>query len=163
MLCIDSFKCQQFLSDTDEHFKKVEVINFNIIHHKYRGDPLQKDLKTYQSVQKKTFLGTINRKRKILFHLPYVTNVKIFQSKRQLLTNILRACNVFFFFQIYIKMSIKYYVFYITQCTDLRKKVDPTIEIYIAKSSIAIHLTYCRDISVKFLRNLSGSFRLCLL
>ena len=98
MLCIDSFKCQQFLSDTDEHFKKVEVINFNIIHHKYRGDPLQKDLKTYQSVQKKTFLGTINRKRKILFHLPYVTNVKIFQSKRQLLTNILRACNVFFFF-----------------------------------------------------------------
>ena len=60
-------------------------------------------------------------------------------------------------------MSIKYYVFYLTQCTDLRKKVDPTIEIYIAKSSIATHLTYCRDISVKFLRNLSGSFRLCLL
>ena len=55
-------------------------------------------------------------------------------------------------------MSIKYYVFYLTQCTDLRKKVDPTIEIYIAKSSIAIHLTYCRDISVKFVRNLSGSF-----
>ena len=72
-----------------------------MIHHKYRGDPLQKDLKTYQSVQKKTFLGTINRKRKILFHLPYVTNVKIFLSKRQLLTNILRAYNVFFFADLY--------------------------------------------------------------
>ena len=79
--------------------KSSIVINFNMIHHKYRGDPLQRDLKTYHSVQKKTFLGTINRKRKILFHLPYVTNVKIFLSKRQLLTNILRACNAVFFFR----------------------------------------------------------------
>ena len=53
MSYIDSLKCQDFLNDTDEHFQKAEVTNFNIILHKCRGDPLQKDLKTYRSVQKK--------------------------------------------------------------------------------------------------------------
>ena len=64
---IDSLKCHEFLNDTDEHFKKAEVINFDIIHHKCWGDPLQKYLKTYQSAQKKIFLGTINSKRKYYF------------------------------------------------------------------------------------------------
>ena len=41
MSYIDSLKCQEFLNDTDEHYKKAEVINFNIIHHRCRGDPLQ--------------------------------------------------------------------------------------------------------------------------
>ena len=49
-------------------------------------------------------------------------------------------------------MSIKYHLFCATLFADLRKKVDPTIDIYIAKSSRAIHLTCCRDISVKFVR-----------
>ena len=89
-------KCQDFLSDTDEHFKKAEVINFKVIHHNCRGVPLQKDLKTYQPVQqKKIFLSAIKSKRKI-FHLPYVVNMMISLLKRQLPTNILRAYNVFF-------------------------------------------------------------------
>ena len=49
-------------------------------------------------------------------------------------------------------MSIKYLVFCVTICADLRKKVGPTIDIYIVKSSRAIHLTCCRDISVKLVR-----------
>ena len=47
-------------------------------------------------------------------------------------------------------MSIKYHVFCAILCADLRKKVDPTIDIYIARSSRAKHLTCHRDISVKF-------------
>ena len=49
-------------------------------------------------------------------------------------------------------MSIKYLVFCVTICADLRKKVGPTIDIYIAKSSRAIHLTCCRGISVELVR-----------
>ena len=96
-LYIDSLKCQEFVNDADEHFKKAEVINFDIIHNKRRSDPMQKDLKTYQSVQKKIFLVTINSKRKI-FHLSYIANLKVSLLKRQLLTNILRDCNVLFRF-----------------------------------------------------------------
>ena len=93
---IDFLKCQEFLNDTDEHFKKAEVKNFNVIHHKCIDDPLHKDLRTYQSVKKRSFwVQSTAKKRKILFHLPYVANVNIFLLKRQLLTNILRACNLF--------------------------------------------------------------------
>ena len=42
-------------------------------------------------------------------------------------------------------------MFCVTLCADLRKNIDPTIDIYIATSSRAIHLTCCRDIGVKFL------------
>ena len=64
MSYIDSLNCQEFLNDTDEHFKKAKVINFNMIHHKCRGDPLQKDLKTYQSVQKKDLAGYNQQQKK---------------------------------------------------------------------------------------------------
>lgn len=47
-------------------------------------------------------------------------------------------------------MSLKYHVFCITLCADLRKIGDNTIDIDIAKSNRAIHLTCCRDISIKF-------------
>ena len=49
-------------------------------------------------------------------------------------------------------MSIKYHMFCVTLCADLRKKVDPAIDIYIAKSSRAIYLTCHGDISLKFVQ-----------
>ena len=48
-------------------------------------------------------------------------------------------------------------MFCVTLCADLRKNVDPTIDIYIAMSSRAIHLTCCRNIGVKFLHILEIS------
>ena len=33
-------KSEEFIADTDSHFKKAKFINFNIIHHQCRGDPL---------------------------------------------------------------------------------------------------------------------------
>ena len=98
MWYIDSLRCQEFLDDTDEHFKKAEIVNFNIIYHKCIDDLLLKDLKTYQSVHKKDLLGYNQKQKKNLFLLPLVTNVKISLLKRKLLTNILRAYNVFFRF-----------------------------------------------------------------
>ena len=40
-------------------------------------------------------------------------------------------------------MSITYHVFCAILCPDLKRKIDPTIDIYITKSSRAIHLTCC--------------------
>ena len=60
---IDSLKCHEFLNDTDEHFKKAEVINFDIIHHKCWGDPLQKYL-NLSICAKKDFSGYNQQQKK---------------------------------------------------------------------------------------------------
>ena len=65
---IDSLKCEEFLNNTDERFKKAEVKNFNVIHHKCIDDPLHKDLRTYQSVKKRSFWvqSTAKEKKNII-------------------------------------------------------------------------------------------------
>ena len=40
MSLIDSYKSQEFEADSDGHFKKAKFINFAMIHHECRGDPL---------------------------------------------------------------------------------------------------------------------------
>ena len=50
---IDPLKCEEFLKDTDSHFKTAQVVNFGIIYHKCRGDPSQAGYKDYQNVNKK--------------------------------------------------------------------------------------------------------------
>ena len=50
---IDALKCEEFLKDTDSHFKTAQVVNFDIIHHECREDPLQGSYKEYQTVNKK--------------------------------------------------------------------------------------------------------------
>ena len=50
---IDALKCEEFFKDTDSHFKTAQVVNFDIIHHECRGDPLQGSYKEYQTVNKK--------------------------------------------------------------------------------------------------------------
>ena len=46
-------KCDDFLRDTDKHFREVKIINFDIIHREFRGEVVPKDLlKYYQNVNK---------------------------------------------------------------------------------------------------------------
>ena len=40
----DQLKYEETLKIPDNYFCNVKVINFNIINHEYKGDPLQKDL-----------------------------------------------------------------------------------------------------------------------
>ena len=40
MSLIDSMKCEEFEADTNARFKKVKFINFTMIHHECRGNPL---------------------------------------------------------------------------------------------------------------------------
>ena len=64
---IDALKCEEFLKDTDCHFKTVQVVNFDIIHHECRGDPLQGSYKEYQTINKKDMDNySSNSKKKIV-------------------------------------------------------------------------------------------------
>ena len=49
---MDALKCEEFLKDTDCHFKTAQVVNFDIIY-QCRLDPLQGSYKQYQIVSKK--------------------------------------------------------------------------------------------------------------
>ena len=47
----DQCKCQDFLRDTDGHFKETKIVNFNIIHRMCRGEEVPKSLlKKYQTL-----------------------------------------------------------------------------------------------------------------
>ena len=48
----DALKCEEFLRDTDSHFKNDHVGNFDIIHHKCRGDLLEGSYKEYKTINK---------------------------------------------------------------------------------------------------------------
>ena len=46
MTYIDQLKCKELINNTDDHFQKVKVINFNIIHKQCKGEKIEdKDLK----------------------------------------------------------------------------------------------------------------------
>ena len=68
----DDLKYEQTMRDPDSYFKDVKVINFDLIHHQCRGDPLEKtenehyaihktDFKKFQKISKKEVVGAALR------------------------------------------------------------------------------------------------------
>ena len=52
MIWYNQAKCQEFLRNSNEHFNSTNIINFNIIHRRARGEKNPDDvLKKYQTVQ----------------------------------------------------------------------------------------------------------------
>ena len=50
----DQCKCDDFLRDTDQHFNREKIINFDIIHRECNGEEVPKDLlKHYQTLNDK--------------------------------------------------------------------------------------------------------------
>ena len=47
---IDALKCEPFLQNSDENFTNVEVINFDIIHNRCRGDSLENSVQNYEAI-----------------------------------------------------------------------------------------------------------------
>ena len=39
----------------DEHFQKAEIVNFDLFHHRYRGDKLENTEKFYETIKKSNF------------------------------------------------------------------------------------------------------------
>ena len=61
--------------DPDFYFKNKKVINFNMIHHRCRGNPLKKTVKEYKKVCSNDFKNyPKDEKNKVLF--------SIFRNKR---------------------------------------------------------------------------------
>ena len=64
---VDALKCEEFLKDTGSHFKTAQVVNFGIVYHECRGDPLQGSYKEYQTVNTKDMdKHSSNTKKKIV-------------------------------------------------------------------------------------------------
>ena len=55
MTWYDQRKCEDFLRDTNKHFKEAKMINFDIIYREIRGEVVPPDLlKLYQTMNEKT-------------------------------------------------------------------------------------------------------------
>ena len=52
---LDQLKYEETVKNADNYFRSVKVINFDLIHHECRGDPLEKDTKEYFAIQNKDF------------------------------------------------------------------------------------------------------------
>ena len=53
MTYIDRLNYERFEIDRDNYLENVNVVNFDIINHQLLGTPLEKDIITYKTVQKK--------------------------------------------------------------------------------------------------------------
>lgn len=58
---------QDMAKDPDGYFREKKVINFDIIHHQYWGDPLKKSIKEHKTVDLMIFLSTQKLKKKKLY------------------------------------------------------------------------------------------------
>ena len=57
MTSYDQCKCEDFSRDTNKHFEKVKIVNFNMIHRQCCGEEVPKNLlKYYQTVSGKSVL-----------------------------------------------------------------------------------------------------------
>ena len=77
---IDHLKNKDMSDNPDSYFKNVQVVNFDIIHHKCRGDELKGTYKDYRTIEKNIWLITQKRKLKLFCRLPFVTKGTIYGS-----------------------------------------------------------------------------------
>ena len=110
--------------------------------------------------KKRIFRCTIKSKRKNLFHLSFVANVKISLLKRKLLTNILRACIVFFFR--FTLKRLKNIMCFVLPCALIWEKILILLLISILRRLAELYIWLVAEIlelsflkSQKFLRKLS--------
>ena len=66
MTYIDQLKHKRFKENRDKHFKNAEIVNFDIINHRCRGDPLQNSEKYYKTITKKDFKHYPNEEKNLL-------------------------------------------------------------------------------------------------
>ena len=62
---IDGLKYERFEKNRDSCLENVKITNFDTIHHKCRGDPLQKSYKEYKTVNEQSVdrIPTTDRKK----------------------------------------------------------------------------------------------------
>ena len=53
---LDDWKFEETMRDSDNYFKNVKVINFDIITYECRGEPLEKDTREHFGIQNNDFV-----------------------------------------------------------------------------------------------------------
>ena len=81
---IDQLKYERFISDPDKYLEKANVIKFEMIHNKCRGDPRTFSNKHYQTVVNSDGKKCPRKKEKRLLVLVYTRKEKIFLLKKNL-------------------------------------------------------------------------------
>ena len=64
MTYINRAKHHEMTENPDRHFKNKEVVNFDLIHHKCRGDPLKNTYKEYKTVKESNFENYLKKDEK---------------------------------------------------------------------------------------------------
>ena len=85
MTYIGKLKQDNFVKDTDGHFKRIQVINFNIIHNQAKGEKIESDLvKGYESIDN-SWLKYYPEKEKSTKHYCLLLGLqgKMFFSKKK--------------------------------------------------------------------------------
>ena len=52
---LDKLKYEETIKTTDNYFQNVKVVNFDLIHHVCRGDPLEEDAWGHFAIQNRDF------------------------------------------------------------------------------------------------------------
>ena len=52
---LDDLKYEETVKNADKYFQDVKVINFDMIHHMCRGDPLERSVREHFTVQNSDF------------------------------------------------------------------------------------------------------------
>ena len=52
MTYYDDLKYEEFIENMDNHFLNAKIVNFDIIHHEYRGDKLKNPKIYYETICK---------------------------------------------------------------------------------------------------------------
>lgn len=73
----------------DRHFKNKEVVNFDLIHHKCRGDPLKNTYKEYKTVKESNFENYLKKDEKKSCLQFFAIKETIYGCRRNIWLNIL--------------------------------------------------------------------------
>ena len=73
----------------DRYFKNKEVVNFDLIHHKCRGDPLKNTDKEYKTVKESNFQNYLKKDEKKPCLQFFATKGTIYGYRRNLWLNVL--------------------------------------------------------------------------
>ena len=52
---LGDLKYEETLKDPNKYFKNLKIVNFDLIHHECRGDPLEKDIREHFAIQNQDF------------------------------------------------------------------------------------------------------------
>ena len=94
MTWYDQCKCEDFLSDTDQHFNQAKIINFDIIRRECNGEEVLKDLsKHYQTLNHKAVSDYPKTEQDKVLFSAFLTDRKDIKKKKTIKSHFNKSFN----------------------------------------------------------------------